>query len=317
MSDVEVRRIQRVGSSSLVVTLPKEWARRLGLQPGSRVMLLDEGDSIRVVPVDKGAGDPVEIDLSRMPIHLARGAPLCVYLSGIVEAEIQLPPGQGAVSEVRARSLDLMGLQVYETGPDRVRVEVLLDQSRIDLSRLIRALASVARRAARLVWRAASGGDVSAQVELVRRDFLRTHYVVLRYLTARTTGPSGVKAYHAALAASYAGFTVDLLLETALLASRLHRGATQATRVRPVAGAVEEAVDLLFRVLASPSARRLAELHALIARARAAAEEAMNCDSPVEAVVAAKLHDALRLLMIASYVATCRVIIEAQRPPGQ
>jgi len=38
---MEVRRVQRLGSSSLVITLPKEWTRRLGIKPGDQILLYD------------------------------------------------------------------------------------------------------------------------------------------------------------------------------------------------------------------------------------------------------------------------------------
>lgn len=49
---VAKRRIQRLGGSSLIVTLPKSWAKRYGLDVGDTVMVIDEGDHIKIFPPD-------------------------------------------------------------------------------------------------------------------------------------------------------------------------------------------------------------------------------------------------------------------------
>ncbi len=47
---VETRKIQRLGSSSLVVTLPKIWTRKNGLKPGDPIYLIDEGGHLKIMP---------------------------------------------------------------------------------------------------------------------------------------------------------------------------------------------------------------------------------------------------------------------------
>ncbi len=47
----DLRRVQRLGGSSLVVTIPKQWARKIGLGPGDQVAIIDEGSTLRIVPV--------------------------------------------------------------------------------------------------------------------------------------------------------------------------------------------------------------------------------------------------------------------------
>jgi phosphate uptake regulator len=46
------RKIQKLGSSSLVVTIPKSWAVRLGLSVGDKVAVIDAGDHLKIVPHD-------------------------------------------------------------------------------------------------------------------------------------------------------------------------------------------------------------------------------------------------------------------------
>ncbi|MEM4507854.1 MAG: AbrB/MazE/SpoVT family DNA-binding domain-containing protein [Acidilobaceae archaeon] len=44
------RRVQRLGSTSLVVTLPKLWTLRFNVKPGDKLLIIDEGYQLRILP---------------------------------------------------------------------------------------------------------------------------------------------------------------------------------------------------------------------------------------------------------------------------
>ena len=47
---ISKRRIQKLGGSSLIVTLPKTWVRKLGLSAGDEVLVVDEGSHLKILP---------------------------------------------------------------------------------------------------------------------------------------------------------------------------------------------------------------------------------------------------------------------------
>ena len=51
---MNIRKVQKLGTSSLVVTLPKEWAKRVGIEPGDSVYVIEDGSQLRLLPVKKG-----------------------------------------------------------------------------------------------------------------------------------------------------------------------------------------------------------------------------------------------------------------------
>jgi AbrB family looped-hinge helix DNA binding protein len=53
----EVRRVQKLGGSSLVITIPKHWARRMSIKPGDEVAVIDEGDTLKIAPLELVARD--------------------------------------------------------------------------------------------------------------------------------------------------------------------------------------------------------------------------------------------------------------------
>jgi phosphate uptake regulator len=47
---LEIRKVQKLGTSSLIVTLPKTWVNRLGIKPGDSVYLVEKERELRIVP---------------------------------------------------------------------------------------------------------------------------------------------------------------------------------------------------------------------------------------------------------------------------
>ena len=313
--EIEVRKIQKVGTGSLVVTLPKEWAKKLGFEPGAQVLLIDEGDSIRIRPIKETKDTTIKLDLTKVPSNLAASAPLCVYLSAINEAEIYFP-AKDVLEEAKSRSLYLMGLQIFDVPEENsAKVEVLLDSSKVDIPRLLKTLTVNVRESARLLNRALHGEveGVKERVEITRTQFLRTHYIVLRHLAARYSERGGIENYYVILSTSYAGFAIDLLQELVLTSLNLIKEPlplSDLQKLRKIIESVESSGDLLFRVLAAPSIKRLAELYKELYVARSLAEKVMvGAESRSSAVIGGKLHDIIRLMIISSYVAVCRVIM--------
>jgi len=38
-----VRKVQRLGGSSLIITLPKQWAKKLGIKVGDEIQVVEDG----------------------------------------------------------------------------------------------------------------------------------------------------------------------------------------------------------------------------------------------------------------------------------
>ncbi|MEB3852220.1 MAG: AbrB/MazE/SpoVT family DNA-binding domain-containing protein [Desulfurococcales archaeon] len=319
---VEVRRVQKLGASSLVVTIPKEWARRLGIEPGSRVYVVDEGDSIRVIPVDHGSGEAPALEVPPQA-SAAGNLVVCVYLSGLSEAEVRLRgPGDpdAALMAMKEKAFNLLGAQVVEAGEGRAFIRVALDMDKLDLGHLIRGLSSDASKVLSLLARIIEQGGVSEadlrEAELLERDFLRNQYAITRYLMTKHAGTvSLVSNYYTALATGYIGFAVDILINLVrVLPERVEIGEDDARGLLDLIGMADEAILVETRVLASPSMRRIGELLLRVREARDRAREAMlGARSAAAAIIGAKLHDVIRILTLSAYVALCRTLIEAAK----
>jgi antitoxin component of MazEF toxin-antitoxin module len=64
---LETRKIQRLGSSSFIVTLPANWVRKYGLKAGDLVMVIEENGSLKIKPKDKKPSqDQLRINLRKI-----------------------------------------------------------------------------------------------------------------------------------------------------------------------------------------------------------------------------------------------------------
>ncbi len=90
---VETRKIQRLGSSSLVVTLPKNWARKNNLRPGDPIYMVDEGGHLKIVPGSDKKPCIYEEVTSKLTRNLREvgieKAAKCAYLNGYQSLRIE------------------------------------------------------------------------------------------------------------------------------------------------------------------------------------------------------------------------------------
>lgn len=141
----EIRRVQKFGKSTLMVSLPAEWVKSVGLRPGDPVSIeVAEDGSIKVVPlalakvarersarisVGRGTSDQL---LSRLIYSL--------YLVGadrieVVSQESVMP--EGLLKSLRAVSKSLIGVEIVEYSPSRIVLQILVDPSKYSATTVI------------------------------------------------------------------------------------------------------------------------------------------------------------------------------------
>jgi bifunctional DNA-binding transcriptional regulator/antitoxin component of YhaV-PrlF toxin-antitoxin module len=313
---VEVRRLQRLGSGSIVVTIPKEWARNLRLEPGNSVILFNEDDSIRIVPVERKSEGSFEIVLDKNDIVLARGIPTCIYLTGLHAARVRLPSiSDDMLIDVMGKAMNFVGLQVYRTAPDEIKVEVLIDHEKIDHSRLIYSIGSILERIAKLVAEGIRSASIDVEkARLLRNELLRELYMALRYVVStRVTSGMAAKKELSALAASYLGLVADLL-EDSIRLSLVPRMKDMPEKDRDTLAGL---LDMLGRssmpvvmAIAKPSTRHLENAFTAVHQLNESAEKALeNLKSSIAGLFLGKIQDMLRVLTLALYVTLCSCLI--------
>ncbi|MEB2836302.1 MAG: AbrB/MazE/SpoVT family DNA-binding domain-containing protein [Desulfurococcales archaeon] len=91
----EIRRVQRLGGSSLVVTIPKHWARRMSIGPGDEVAVIDEGDSLKIAPLTPASRKRRILRVKLNPAVLRLGpsrVASCAYIAGYAGVSLEWNP---------------------------------------------------------------------------------------------------------------------------------------------------------------------------------------------------------------------------------
>jgi len=152
MSEREVvRRVQLIGRSTYVVSLPKSWAKRMGVEQGTPVTIVLEPDgSLRVVP-------PPLQDSKRPECRLAVSEGMSEgtlirelmsrYLAGYKVIRVDLPPSDARrFREVikRVISNKMIGVELLEDGERSLVLQVLVNVEELPVSTVIHRMGQVA-----------------------------------------------------------------------------------------------------------------------------------------------------------------------------
>ena len=188
---METRKVQRLGPSTLAMTLPAEWASEHGVEKGDEVSLRMGGKgTLTVLP------ESADTEESEAIIHVAGLSAAAVeraivsqYVLGRRVIHVEAPDGEtldsAHINAVYNAETQLMGLGVIEETPERIAIRCSVDPEDFTLDNLLERLESVANGTV------ASTGD--------------------RYLTSDATPSTWTRAQHeAAFGSTPAAFTYEL-----------------------------------------------------------------------------------------------------------
>jgi len=137
-----VRKVQRLGGSSLIITLPKQWAKKLGIKVGDEIQVVEDGDRLLIVPRDPYAEERAStVTIRYNGAARSAGASTilgCAFAHGYSRVEILVKGLQEP--DVRRLEAELSAdprVASVERGFDRLIVR-LLETPESDPSKLLR-----------------------------------------------------------------------------------------------------------------------------------------------------------------------------------
>jgi phosphate uptake regulator len=145
---MEIRKLQKVGSSTLSVSLPSGWAAEQGLKRGASVQLVEDGRELRLIPVGEGAAAPIgegayliDADECKSAEVLARVLVACYVLGRnhiVVKSKARLSAEN--VDAVRRTSKKLIGVGIMEETPDQIVLQCSIETGRYPMDALFKRL---------------------------------------------------------------------------------------------------------------------------------------------------------------------------------
>ncbi|MDW8063298.1 MAG: phosphate uptake regulator PhoU [Candidatus Caldarchaeum sp.] len=139
-----VRRVQRVGSGTLTVSLPRKWVEKSGLKPGDVVSIVEMSDAtlkLETRPNRSAQHTVLTLDVSKIrDRELLTRLIIGAYLQGY--EEINVIGGDGISEEVQsaiASTVDMLpGVEIVEQSLRRVVIQSFLDPSKFPVQGIIK-----------------------------------------------------------------------------------------------------------------------------------------------------------------------------------
>ena len=144
---METRKVQRLGPSTLAMTLPAEWAAEHDVEKGDEVSLRMGGKgTLTVLPESASQGDTsATIRADNLDANSLERAIVAQYVLGRRVIHIQKDDGaldSEHINAVYRAETQLMGLGVIEETPDRIAIRCSVDPEDFTLDNLLERLES-------------------------------------------------------------------------------------------------------------------------------------------------------------------------------
>lgn len=189
--ELESRKVQKLGYSSLGVSLPKAWAQSNGIRPGSVVSMMVEDDgSLRVrvgpfedYPTTEDATIDADVWNSQESLtRLVTGHYIVGSNTIRVRSREELSPGQ--LQEIHEAVRGLTGLTIVNQGPRFVTIENFVEPTRFPIDGLLRRLHYLTSRMEKLALGVLTREAVGRIDEVARMEVEvdRLYWLVVRQL---------------------------------------------------------------------------------------------------------------------------------------
>jgi phosphate uptake regulator len=141
LSPLELRKLQRTPDGTYLVTIPKAWAKRVGLGPGS-VVSYEERQDGRLLLSPKIDEERAPLEVALEPSPFVRREIIERYLLGydIIRVQSNNALSPDVREEVKRTTKRLVGLEVLEEDSKRIVLQCLIEPSLLNPERILRRL---------------------------------------------------------------------------------------------------------------------------------------------------------------------------------
>ncbi|AWS00025.1 AbrB/MazE/SpoVT family DNA-binding domain-containing protein [Metallosphaera hakonensis] len=182
--DIETRKVQKLGSSSLFITLPKKWINKWNVKPGDKILIEVSSDGSLKLIAEKvkmeNTHRTIKIDVDSLKQPLPSIVP-CLYSLGYDEIILESRKAIQSkdVEDLVQVTKQMVGIEVTEVSETRIKVECLLDTEKVGIESLLRRmLNTVAKRIDDTI--ALLSGENLKENSVNHEDLRRLYYMLMR-----------------------------------------------------------------------------------------------------------------------------------------
>lgn len=190
---LEVRKVQKLGYSTAVVSLPRSWVKERGIKKGDNVIIrIEEDGSLRIMPynaieekstIDKYTLNVTNISSEKFIERIIIGS----YILGhdnltIKTNEEKLP--QHVVDEVMNAISKLAGIEIVEQKKNEITLQCFIDPTKFKLKGLVRRLYTLIFSMIEGISNFLSEGNESifSQIDSIEAEADRLYWLLVRQL---------------------------------------------------------------------------------------------------------------------------------------
>jgi phosphate uptake regulator len=193
---MQVRKVQKVGHSTLTVSLPRDWVEQIGLKQGDFVTLarMDNG-GLRVVPGLGGETRTPEASVINADLCKERELLSRIITGNYIEGRDSLViTSSGELTsehlwEIRSTVQRLMGLSIVEQTPKQVVIQSFVDPSKFPVAGLLQRLHRVglSMQEAAMTALLDKRQEIAGEVLQMENEADRIYWLIVRQLILATT----------------------------------------------------------------------------------------------------------------------------------
>ena len=206
---MQVRRVQEMGGATLLVSLPKDWAKSVSLRKGSTVSIEQASDGgLLIYPFDEASESrpDKEIEIEYPSKYSNRSTPneiTAAYLLGYDQIRVK---GRHRISindrsEILSSIKLLIGLEVVEENAFSITTQFLVDKTAVEPSKIFRRISSIVRAMISDTIKQLTSTESYPFESIAQRDdeVDRLHFLLVRLIRTairepRTAGKYGLSA---------------------------------------------------------------------------------------------------------------------------
>jgi len=185
----EMRRIQKVGYNSLSVSIPKQYAKEMGLEKGDPILFREDSDgTLRLIPTGKARETTRatlradQIEGEGMLTKLVVGAYALGYDS--IEVASKAPLDMRTSDRVAEAVKKLRGMEVVESDEKHIVIQSFIDPTKFPVDSLVRRLQILVSRSLEYVTNSLDlkRTENLNQVAAVQEEIDELYWLILRQL---------------------------------------------------------------------------------------------------------------------------------------
>ncbi|MHB8566573.1 MAG: PhoU domain-containing protein [Nitrososphaerales archaeon] len=195
---MQLRKVQEMGGATLLVSLPKEWARASSVQKGSVLSIENSGDGGLLIYPARSQDEHMdkEIVIDYPSKHSAEGTPNEITAAYLLGYDLIRIRGSHRISQKDRDSIiasvkRLIGLEIVEEDAQGITSQFLVDKTAVEPSKIFRRISAIVRAMISDTINQLTYGESVQFHSVAQRDdeVDRLHFLLVRLIRSAVREP--------------------------------------------------------------------------------------------------------------------------------